>query len=339
MSTLKIIPPTTISLITTFKCTAACDNCCFGCNQKGGESMTLSDMKRYVDMCLDVYGDSIKLLVLTGGECMINDKNVYAILKYATEKGLLTRIVTNGFWGASMDKSREVMSKLVLNGLKEINLSTGDDHVKWIPVNNIIYIALSAVELGLVPLINVETHDDCKIAELKWIKENENFYDHILNGKITIEKGLWMPFNPKSLDKISYNIDQNCRRYGRCTNIFSIIPINPYGEILACCGLISERVSFLRLGNLSKTPLKEIYERSFDDILKIWLYLDGPEKILSYIYKIDNRKDIVHGGYHICDYCRRIFNNISNLQILKSNYTKFATDVLLRYKFLTSKLS
>lgn len=66
---MKIIAPTTISLTTIFKCTAACRNCCFQCNQKNKKIMTFVEMKSYIDKCLKVYSDSISMLVLTGGEC------------------------------------------------------------------------------------------------------------------------------------------------------------------------------------------------------------------------------------------------------------------------------
>lgn len=46
---MKIIAPTTISLTTTFKCTAACRNCCFQCNQKNKKIMTFVEMKSYID--------------------------------------------------------------------------------------------------------------------------------------------------------------------------------------------------------------------------------------------------------------------------------------------------
>lgn len=43
MTAIKIIPPTTITLVSTFRCTSQCENCCFGCSPKEGKSMTYDE--------------------------------------------------------------------------------------------------------------------------------------------------------------------------------------------------------------------------------------------------------------------------------------------------------
>jgi hypothetical protein len=61
MDTPKIIPPSTISLLTTFQCTASCKNCCFGCNPNIKVRMTLKQMRAYIDKSLAAYKESIKV--------------------------------------------------------------------------------------------------------------------------------------------------------------------------------------------------------------------------------------------------------------------------------------
>lgn len=148
---LTILKPTILTLVTTFKCTAQCKNCCFGCNQKQGKTMTYKDMKYYVDSCLLEYHDSLKVLVITGGECMIYKANVYRIIKYATKLGLSTRIVTNAFWATSYKDAYSTITELKKAGLKEINFSTGDDHRKWVPLKNVRNAAVAASRLGFSP--------------------------------------------------------------------------------------------------------------------------------------------------------------------------------------------
>ena len=64
---------------------------------------------------------------------------------------------------------------------------------------------------------------------------------------------------------------------GPCENIFKTISINPYSQLLSCCGLTVEYNKFLKLGNLQKNSLKSLYESQFHDLYKIWLYVDGPK--------------------------------------------------------------
>ena len=58
---MKVTPikPSGIVLLTTNRCSAACDNCCFGCNPKQGRSMTYEEMKHYVDISIKAISSAI----------------------------------------------------------------------------------------------------------------------------------------------------------------------------------------------------------------------------------------------------------------------------------------
>ena len=125
-----IIPPKTISLLTTYKCSAVCKNCCFGCNPRIREQLSVDEMKSYIDKSLSAYRSTLKVLVLTGGECMLLGNKIYEIIKHGKENGLLVRIVTNGYWAKSYRIAFNKLQKLKNAGLYEINFSTGDDHLE-----------------------------------------------------------------------------------------------------------------------------------------------------------------------------------------------------------------
>lgn len=62
--------PRTLSLITTFRCTAACASCCFGCSPWAARDvMSLRRMRHYIDTVLAAFGGSLQVVVFTGGEC------------------------------------------------------------------------------------------------------------------------------------------------------------------------------------------------------------------------------------------------------------------------------
>ncbi|MDR1056484.1 MAG: radical SAM protein [Prevotellaceae bacterium] len=83
-----IIPPRTIALSTTYQCSAACKNCCFGCNPIIKDRLSLQEMKDYVDQSMEYYGDSIGVLVLTGGECFLG-YDLTKIVEYGASKELI----------------------------------------------------------------------------------------------------------------------------------------------------------------------------------------------------------------------------------------------------------
>lgn len=63
---IPIQKPQAITFLTTFQCSAACENCCFQCNPKVRKHMTLSEMKKYLNKCL-IRFPSIKMVVFSGG--------------------------------------------------------------------------------------------------------------------------------------------------------------------------------------------------------------------------------------------------------------------------------
>lgn len=336
---IPIIEPSAITFLTTFKCTASCRNCCFQCNPNVTKRMTYDEMKGYVDKCLQAY-PNIKVMVLTGGECTIFWDDLKKIIEYASKKGLSTRIVTNAWWATTYRMAVLKIKELKNCGLNEINFSTGDDHQQWVPFKRVRNAALASIRLGLICAVNVETKDNSKfnidkiISKDKVLSRYAIFCDkkEFINGKaIYFEKGIWAPMNKNEQENITYKQYECGYKFKPCDNLFSIIPINPYGEVLACCGITCERNPFLRLGNINKENIKTIYERAFKDIIKIWLYCEGPEKIERYIKTLKGEESNNFHPEHSCVLCQRIFCDPNNIDILKENISKFSSRVLLNY--------
>ena len=133
-----VIPPKTIAIATTYQCTAACKNCCFGCNPTIKDRLSLQEMKDYVDQAIEYYGDTLFVLVLTGGESFLLGNDLVDIVEYGTTKGLIVRVVTNGYWAKSYQEAYDILSNLRNKGLREINFSTGDEHLQRVDYENIV---------------------------------------------------------------------------------------------------------------------------------------------------------------------------------------------------------
>lgn len=329
---INVLPPKMVTFITTFKCTAQCLNCCFQCSPKVTKMMTFSEMKMYLDKCLSVYASSLKVLVITGGECFLLYEDIKRIIKYASEKGLITRIVTNGFWATSYRVAYKKIEELKKNGLEEINFSTGDEHQEWVKFKNIRNASLAAARLGFEAVINIETKDKSKFNIINYLEKDEVFCKFVEREAIKLNSGIWMPYK-RNDENISHADAIIYEKVGRCHDLFNNIPINPYGEVLACCGLMAERIKIMRLGNINKFDIKSLYESSFADILKLWIHTEGPYEVLKYIYSLKGEnieKECKHG----CEYCREIFSSFDNIRILWKNYHNFSTNILLTYNIL-----
>lgn len=337
---IKILKPKAITLLTTFKCTAACRNCCFQCSPKCEKKMTAAEMKHYIDTCLIVYPE-IKTVVFTGGECTLLGQDLIKTIKYAKINGLSTRIVTNGWWAKDYMAAQNKINMLQQAGLDEINFSTGDDHQQWIPFTYVRNAAVAAFRQGMYCAINVETKDDSKFNIDKIIEKDHILSEHSTNNiyerrKIYIEKGIWAQFDGSN-EKITYKAYESNFKFKRCKNLFSIIPINPYGEVLACCGITSESNLYMRLGNINHENIKTVYERAFCDVLKLWLFTEGPEKIAKFLLSHEDENDTQINVQHTCLLCRKISCSKKYIDILIKYRKEYMTNLILKYNLLTFK--
>lgn len=321
----NITSPTKIGLISTFRCTAACENCCFGCNPRQGRAMTLDEMKSYVDKCLEAWPDTIRSLDITGGECMTIQDTVEGIAEYATQRGLEVCILSNAFWATSKAKTTRTLRRLADKGVKIAIFSTGDNHTKFVPFKNVRTAAVTAARIGLETKMRVELHYG-SAPLIKDINEDAELVRLVNTGKIELTYGDWMYFVKKGR-----SIKLDCvrgREHKPCNELFYAVSINPYGEVYCCCGLPNSRIPYMRLGNINKEPIRDIYERAFDDVLKVWLKLKGPKHILEYVQKKTGWKFDWHTN-HECDLCRLIFTDPRILPFLREHYYDYIDNVAL----------
>lgn len=319
------LPPTRIALISTFRCTAACENCCFGCNPRQGRAMTLDEMKTYVDKCLETWPDAIKDLDITGGECMTIPDTIECIAEYATQRGLSVCILSNAFWATSKAKATKTLRRLADKGVKIVIFSSGDNHTRFVPFCNVRTAAVAAARIGLETKMRIEIHRGSTPLE-KEINEDAELTWLINTGKIQLTYDEWMDFVKKGR---TFKIDSiRGKKYMACYGLFYSVNINPYGEVYCCCGLPNSRIPYMRLGNINKEPIRDIYERAFDDVLKVWLRMKGPHDILQFVQDKTGWKFNWHTN-HICDLCRIIMTDPRILPFLREHYYDYIEEMAL----------
>lgn len=330
------IKPNAISLLSTLRCSAACDNCCFGCNPKQGRSMTYDEMKGYVDMGLETYPDTIKKFCLTGGECMLLGKDVDRILAYCKSRGLECSMVSNAFWATDYEKAFKTLKRLQRSGLALVAFSTGDDHNQYVPWTNVKNACLAAARLGLSPELRYEERPG-HMSILRHIEADEEMSLFIKSRSIKIMMNTWMEYNNKGAGTRRTKVPfPEYREIKGCSSLFQDIIIDPYGEVYACCGIGACHIPQMRLGNVQREPIKDIYERAFNDFLKIWLYMDGPQAVLKYVHEKTGMKFNRHTKNH-CDICRTIFTDKRIIPLIRDNFFDAAYYPLLLYNTRAEK--
>ena len=311
--------PYCITLITTYRCNAACVDCCFGCRPDRGRTMTLDEMKHYVDVCIEAYPQSIRRLALTGGECFLLGDDLDEIVRYGTERKLTVDFMSNGFWGRTYKDAEERIYRLWQAGLKSVGFTIGADHDHIIPFRNCRNAAVASARMGFEVELRVErkVFGDDSIYEK--LKKDRAFMRLVDANKIQIKFWEWREYNNETIHK--RRRAWRLRPYDEskpCELLFKEIVINPYGDVLACCGIGNARNPYMRLGNIWKEPVKTLYERSFADVLKFWIHAEGAQAVLQYVY--DNSDIKFRQWGNGCDACMEIFENPQILPFLRDHY-------------------
>jgi MoaA/NifB/PqqE/SkfB family radical SAM enzyme len=152
-----IAAPRALALITTRRCTAACDHCCFGCSPRAQDAIPISRLHELIDEAARV--PSIRQIGFTGGECFLLGRDLVALVSRAHGHGFATRAISNGYWATSDAAARARIAPLRAAGLDQLMLSTGSFHQRFVPVERIGLAARAAAESGISTRITLEICD------------------------------------------------------------------------------------------------------------------------------------------------------------------------------------
>lgn len=324
--------PSTLTFVTTAKCSSACSSCCFQCSPKRSIRLTKEQMIGYMEQVKRDF-PSVISLVLTGGECTLLP-DLTEIIKLASNKyGFSVRIVSNGHWAKTIEKARVKVNEWRMAGLAEINFSTGDEHLEFVSIETIKNAIIASVEKGLIPFVNIESQDN-HIFNSKSFLKDPTIATLVKNGKLIIANGIWIDFkHPEEITKKPK--EMNILSFQRCENLFNSITITPDNRMKACCGIISNTIEYLDLGNPEKYTIRHLFNNQFRDFIKIWLHTEGPHNILQFASKYDNRiniEDYTH--IHHCLVCTIILRSKEIMSILQRNYKEIFSNIILKYHLI-----
>ena len=271
----------------------------------------------------------LRQVVFSGGECVMLGEDLFAAISHATKLKLSTRIVSNGYWGASANKAKKVAKRLWESGLGEINISTGRDHAEFVKVESALRAVDAAVNFGIFGLITVEqdAHDS---SIVKQITESEQYINLMKLGenRFRFQINTWMQFTDSHVDR---PLRDNPARPGPCQQLFSNIVVTPHKNISACCGLTYEHIPEMRIGNISEADgIKNAYAAEVSDFLKVWIHVDGPEGIVRKLYGDDIPPGLISKD-HTCDTCARMHKCETTRELIRSRYQEFYPEVMLKH--------
>ncbi|MCI0374432.1 hypothetical protein [Lacticaseibacillus paracasei] len=320
--------PKTAAILITYQCVAQCDECCFACNPHlTGTTVSLAEIKQFLNVISKI--KTIKVVVFSGGECFIEFDILKQAIKYANSLGFSTRCVSNGYWAPTLDIAEKKIGLLAQAGLNELNLSTGDSHQKFVPVRRVLYATIASLRAHLVTCISVETNKN-KLFTVEDFKSHPLYKEYIkgteFEKRLMVMPTVWVSFHTDNIYDFEY---ESIKKDDGCTGVFDTVGLEPRTGIIGCCGLTVNNIPEMHFGKLKDIDLPEVLAAQYTDFLKIWIFVDGPEKIVKTASKWANENPPKFA--HKCLYCAYLYNNQHLKDIILSNISSVKDDVLDRY--------
>ena len=158
----------TLSVMPTYKCTAECLHCGTCSSPRQETFLDTELMLRSIDQAID---SGYKVVVFTGGEATLAEDALLKGIRRANDRGVCTRLVTNGWWASDEESADAMIAKLIAAGLKEINFSTGDQHARFVPIENVLRASYAAGKIPMmtniimVELVTAAALSGCGVAQ------------------------------------------------------------------------------------------------------------------------------------------------------------------------------
>ncbi|MGA2082158.1 MAG: hypothetical protein ABSH53_16325 [Holophaga sp.] len=114
-----------------------------------------------------------------------------------------------------------------------------------------------------------------------------------------------------------------------------VLAVNPDQELITCCGLTLEHIPALHAGRLKDRTLAEAIRAVQPDLLKLWIHVEGPERILEFLKERDPDLELPLDSAHICHTCQYLHASPRAMAALRE-HARGVEDRILEQYFLAS---
>lgn len=327
-----------LSLMPTYRCTAACKSCGTLSSPHAKARLTTEQV---IDAIDGAYGAGIHLVVFTGGEATLEMLSLHEGLRRARELGMRSRLVTNAHWAETDSSASEFMREMRDLGLGEINFSTGDQHARFVPVETVLRAVRAALTFAYHPHVMVETTAARRISSESlemhpYQVESREIYPGL---RVTFSESPWMPLNPGKRERYPDGMavnSENLARVQGCDSILSTVTVQSDGRIGACCGLGMRLIPELNVGTVEDTSIGSAIAAADEDLLKHWIRVDGPERILAWAACHDPSIEWEGMYAHRCQACLRLYRDPAVAAVLREHFMEEVPNMLFTEFLLDS---
>lgn len=321
----------TLSIMATYQCPARCDNC--GTLSNPNEKLRL-ELNHILSIIAQAAEANYSVVVFSGGEPTLLGRDLFTASRYARSLHLVCRVVTNAHWAADRRSAEHWVKAFCDSGITELNVSTGDNHAKFIPLQNIFFAVTAALKARMRVAVMVEQHGKGTISRrsLESAEELKSIFAASPKQQLTILESPWMALSETASADQGPGVMATARNLAArsgCDSVLSVTTVQADGGIGACCGIGLRVIPELHVGNIRELTLKEADRIGAEDFLKRWLRVEGPEHILQWAETYDPQIQWEGMYAHRCQACIRLYADERVRQQILENHREKLADILL----------
>ncbi len=319
----------TLCIMPTYQCTAECTHCGTVSSPRDKTWLPGELLHEAIEQAA-VAG--YQLIVFTGGEPTLAGDALLHGMRHAALLGMGVRLVTNAHWANSSTAAARRIQDFVGAGLNEINLSTGDQHARFVPPDNIMRATRAAVRAGLKVVISVETVRE-RVVTKETVESHPDFLslrEEYPSAWLAVVESIWSPVTPFAREKYAEGATVNRSNLARCQGCDSVLTtttLKPDGNLSPCCGLGIRFLPELQIGNLRETSLAEANRAAAGDFLKRWIRKEGPERILAWAATHNPEIKWENMYAHRCQACIRLYKDQKIREVISEHYEEKIGDI------------
>ncbi len=298
---------TSLGLLLTYKCSAACGFCYYKCEPQKAGLISIENAIAAWKGLKAIAGESAKIHI-TGGEPFLYWQHLAELLEKAANLNLGTvdMVETNGSWADNKSDIIDKLKFLDTHNVKKLKISYDPFHAEFVEYGRVKLLAETARQILGPERVLVRWQEylqkDLSVKDLCEEEKTEFFINSIkehpcrFTGRAAGK--LAQALANKEFEEIA---PKNCK------NSFlgsKGIHIDPYGNIFSgvCSGII--------IGNINEKPLEQVwldFDPAKEEFLSV-LFNEGPAGLLEKAVKQGYEKSRLYSGKcHLCTDLRQFF--------------------------------
>ncbi|MCC6994144.1 MAG: radical SAM protein [Deltaproteobacteria bacterium] len=357
----RVFEPRQLTVLTTSKCTAACRHCCMNSSPERADTLSWPQLESSLTQAFAELAH-LEVIIFAGGEPLLLGQDLLAAIRLCKRHGVVTRIVTNAYWATSREHARFKLRELKEAGLDEVNISTDDYHLPWIPLDAVrhayeeaIALEFSAVvlancfgpettltpervkrELGAQPNLHLHLNDAGGVIEHK--AHNGKTLVVLANTPVQRLGRGERELATSELGAAHPDLDALGEEVGGCPWAIKAAAISARGHFVSCCGFEVEDNPILDYGDLARTPLAELLDKADNDLASNMIAIIGPIRIMNMLQELCPDEVSFPGNYRTyCEVCSDLVSSKQNRDALYRHMGRFAELVLDARQYLKEK--